>query len=135
MNASYVIDRESRIIFVSWSGIVTRDESIAAVKELIADPVFSPFYDRIYDVREVTEVKLNKANLLEFALVDPIYPSERRAVVASSPSIFGMGRMFGLLTGKEEQGNYRVFSEYQPALDWVRESKTSRELAQTKMAR
>ena len=135
MKATYHIDHESHIIFAHWSGKVTRDEAVAASRKLLADPAFSPFYDRIFDARDVTEVQLSKANLMELAMIDPIYPSERRAVVTSSSSVFGMGRMFGLLTGKEEQGNYRVFSDYEQALEWIRESKAAKKLHGTKMAR
>ena len=121
MKASYVIDSEARIIFSQWSGVVTQDETVAEMKRLLADKNFSPFYDRLYDVREVTQVQMTKDGLMAIAVLDPIYPSERRAVVTSNPAVFGMGRMFGLLTGKEEQGNYRVFSDYQQALNWLQE--------------
>ena len=121
MNATYKIEPEQRIIFSTWSGIVTYDEAIAATNALLLDRQFNPHYNRIYDVREVTEVRLTKASLMELAQIDPIYPSERRAVVATNPSVFGVGRMYGLLTGKEEKGSFRVVSDIQQALDWFKE--------------
>lgn len=105
---------------------MTNDESVAAVKELMNDPGFSPLYDRVIDARGVTEVKLTKGNLMDLAVIDPVYPSERRAVVTSSAAVFGMGRMFGLISGKEEQGTYRVFMDYEKAIDWINEPRPSK---------
>ncbi|MEO6035260.1 MAG: hypothetical protein ABIQ35_08400 [Verrucomicrobiota bacterium] len=118
MKATHQIDHQQRIIFAVWSGIVTHDEAMTAAQSLLADREFNPHYNRVYDVRGVTEAHLTKASLMELAQIDPIYPSERRAVIATSPSIFGMGRMYGLLTGKEEKGSFRVVANLQQAIDW-----------------
>jgi hypothetical protein len=126
MHVEYRIDPEQRIIFARWAGIVTHDEMMAAARTLMADPAFSPHYARIYDVREVTDAKLTRSNLIDLALFDPIYPSAKRAAVASSTSVYGMGRMFGLVTGTEEQGSFRIFSDYDEALQWVRQAKESK---------
>jgi len=121
MTATHQIDQEQRIIFSVWSGIVTLEEAISATRALLSAPAFSPHYNRIYDVRGVTDATLTKASLMELAQMDPIYPSARRAVVATNPTIFGMGRMFGLLTGTEERGSFRVVSSVEEALDWFKE--------------
>lgn len=123
MNATYRIDHKKRIIFCRWSGIATFSEAVAATTVLLADPDFNPHYNRLYDVRELTEAQITKTDLMELSQLDPIYPSERRAVVATNSSIFGIGRMFGLLTGTEESGNFRVVSDEQQALDWFGEAR------------
>lgn len=123
MNATYRIDHKKRIIFCLWSGLATYDAVVAATNEMLADPDFNPHYNRLYDVRGITEAKITKADLMELSQLDPIYPSEHRAVVATNPSIFGIGRMFGLLTGTEERGNFRVVSDEQQALDWFDEAR------------
>ncbi len=123
MNASFQINQDERLIFVQWSGVVTDAEAIAETQKLLHAPGFSHYYNRLYDMREVTQAKLSKGSLMELSLLDPIFPSERRAAVAQNPSIFGMGRMYGLLTGKEEIGNFRMFSDYDEALRWVSESR------------
>ena len=121
MNATHKIDQEQRVIYSVWSGAATQAEIVAATNALLSDPNFNPHYDRVYDVREVTEASLTKAGLMELSQIDPIYPSERRAVVATNPRISGIGRMYGLLTGTEENGRFRVVSDLQQALDWFKE--------------
>lgn len=73
---------------------MTYAEVKACIDKGVVDPEFSPTLDQFIDLRAVTsfEMAVDQAKLL--AASPHFSPSSKRALVASVPHVFGMGRLF-----------------------------------------
>jgi hypothetical protein len=68
------------------------------VEQGLNDPSFDPELNELVDLRSVTEFALSSDEIRTFARRRIYSPESRRALVASSPHIFGLGRMWEAYT-------------------------------------
>jgi hypothetical protein len=120
MPCVYVIDKERRLVISTGVGLVTFDDMKAQQNALFADPDFDPEFNQLIDATAVTKVELSRdaAQVLTSRNIFSI--RSRRALVANTPSVFGMGRM--LMTYFEmsnQPAETNVFHEMAPALRWL----------------
>ena len=102
------------------SELVTFAEGMAHEYRLYRDPGFDPTYAHLIDATRVTETPLTSSELASLARRTKFSPRSRRAVVATSPVRFGLGRMFEAylqLSGLAEFVN--TFKEMDGALEWL----------------
>lgn len=118
MPTHYEIDCTNRLILSFATGTLTDDEMDAHRKRLAADPDFDPEYRQLADFRGVTRLEITTARLREFAADNPWKKRTRRAFVCGSNEVFGMSRMFQLLTdgASAEVG---VFRDLEEARAWL----------------
>jgi len=120
MPARYVIFKEQRLVInVGW-GHLTFDDFRGQQQALTSDPDFDPSFDQLVDVSETTSLDLNIEEAKTIARRGIFLPTSRRAVVATDPAIFGMGRMMdvyhSMATHREQ---VRVFYDRKSALQWL----------------
>ena len=120
MPFSYVVYSEYRLVVSTGSDLVTWEEIKTRQDETKTDPGFNPEFDQIVDLRAVTgfDMTSDHARLLARRMI--FSASSKRAFVASSPSVFGVGRMWEMFTEvSDSPSQIRVFYDLPSALEWL----------------
>jgi len=120
MPCRYVIDKDRRLVISTGWDRLTFAEMKAQQDELTSDPNFDPAFNQLVDVTAVTVLDLSIGEAQRIANRGIYSPTSRRAVLASSPAIFGMARMMdayhSMATGREQVS---VFYDGDAALKWL----------------
>jgi hypothetical protein len=114
----YEIDRARRVVLSTAMGTVTDEELQTHMRGLAADPNFDPTYRQLVDLRDVSKVDVTSGGLRALGRSNPWKAPTRRAVVCERDVVFGLARMYELLTG-DDPHEVRVFREISEALDWL----------------
>ena len=121
MPVEYIIDKERRLVISTAWGPVTFAEARAHQERLRNDPDFHSEFNQFLDATGVTALDLSHEEAQTIARNSPHFAAvSRRAWVAPSPFIFGIGRMIGVyreIAGGTEQ--FRVFNDREQALKWL----------------
>ncbi len=120
MPCQYAIDKERRLVISTGSDLVTFDEMKAHQDQLLRDPDFNPEFNQLIDASGVTAVNLSRDAAQEITHRNIFSVRSRRALVATKPAIFGMGRL--LMTYFEmadSPSQTNVFHDFPPALKWL----------------
>jgi len=121
MPVEYVIDKERRLVITTASGRVTFAEARAHQERLRNDPDFRPEFNQFLDATAVTALDISNEEAKTIGSNSPHFASaSRRAWVAASPFLFGIGRMIAVyreMAGGTEQ--FRVFNDREQALKWL----------------
>jgi hypothetical protein len=101
------------------SGVLDDATLLAYVRAVMADPAYETAVADLFDARAVTSVQLTAEGIRTIATIirQSGRSSTRVAVVAESPTMFGMARMFEQLRDDIE---VVVFRDPDAALEWVR---------------
>jgi hypothetical protein len=118
MPYSFVIDPEHRLVISAAWGILRGEELVAHARALKAEPGFEPSFAQVADLRGITEVLVGSAGLLSLARHNPFGAGSRRAVIVATDVVFGMARMYGLMSD-DTPDELRVFREEAEALEWL----------------
>jgi hypothetical protein len=117
---NYSIDKERRLIISKAWDRLTFAEARAHEEELESDPDFDPEFNQLIDLTGVTtfDVSTVEAKVLSTRLV--FSPKSRRALVATNPQVFGMGRLLESyhIMGKARDET-RVFYKREEAMAWL----------------
>jgi hypothetical protein len=120
MPASYRIHKEQRLALITLSGCVTVADIQSLIEQGPKDPDFDPQLNELVDLRSVTEFALSSDEVRTFARRRVFSPESRRAFVASSPHIFGLGRMWEAYTALSDNPTaVCVFYDLPAALKWL----------------
>jgi hypothetical protein len=120
MSAEYRIDKKSRLVLSTGSGVFTMADALAAHQDkLLHDPDFAPDFCQLWDLSLVTEAQLTSDDLRRLARRSVFSPDSRRAVLVSSDLAFGLSRMFVIFRQMLGETGIRVFRDRGEALDWV----------------
>ena len=120
MPCHYIIDKERRLVISVGVDLVTFAEMKAHQDQLLRDPDFNPEFNQLIDATEVTAVDLSRDGAQEITHRNIYSPISRRALVATRPAVFGMGRL--LMTYFEmadPPSQTNVFYSLAPALKWL----------------
>jgi hypothetical protein len=121
MPVEYVIVNERHLVITTAREVVTFAEARVHQEQLKHDPDFSPKLDQLLDGTGITVLHITTEEAKMLARNSPPFsPSSRRAWVAPSPFLFGMGRLIATyreIAGGEEQ--FRVFYSRIEALKWM----------------
>lgn len=71
MPVTLMIDPEKRLTITIGSGLVTEDEFVRARAQLLADPTFDPYFDRIWDFSAVTEAQISEKMIAQLVGSSP----------------------------------------------------------------
>ena len=119
MPVFYKIDKERRVVLSTASGVVTLADAVSHMDKLSKDPDFDPSFSQISDFTHVTRIELSGEDIRRLAQRSVFSAHSRRAFIAPNETIFGVGRMFGILRGLEGEKGIRIFRTLEQALDWV----------------
>ena len=120
MPFSYVVYSVHRLVISTGSDLVTWEEIKARQDQTKIDPDFNPEFNQIVDLRAVTgfDMTSDHARLLARRMI--FSATSRRAFVAASPAVFGVGRMWEMFTEvSESPSQIRVFYDLPSALKWL----------------
>lgn len=123
MPLSYAIDRRRRVVVTRASGALTVDDAVSVRGLLQSDPVFRSHFALLFDLREVTQVKMSFQALARLASTLVFAPSARRAFVCATDLQHEVAHAFSLI-GREHQLVVRVFREPHAAEAWLGEHRT-----------
>jgi len=120
MPCSYAIYKKPRLIITKIRDRVAFPELRAHQEEFRNDPEFSPDYNLLIDATGAVALDISSDEARTIASQGLFAPTSRRAFLASSPAIFGMGRLLGVYSAmaiKQEQ--VQVFYDRAAALEWL----------------
>ncbi len=123
MPITFHIDPARRWLDMKLTGVVTMEESAAAMRQLFAHADYSDDFCGLIDCRELENI-LNVTELRGLADIQLARPGpswrSRRAVVVGSPQQYGTARVF-MVFAEAGPVQYSVFYNLEAALQWVRE--------------
>lgn len=126
MPCRYVIDRDKRLVITTAWDRVSFADAKAHQDELYADPKFSREFNQLIDATAVTHIDATAEEVRIIGARSIFSPTSRRAIVASHPLIFGIGRMLqaalNMASGRDQ---VNVFYERDAALKWLRKREDS----------
>src|SRR5215469_10439295 len=120
MPFSYIVRKDLRLVVSTGLDCVSWTEIKACQDQTKTDPNFNPEFDQIVDLRATTRFDMTgeQARVLARRMIFSF--SSKRAFVASSPAVFGMGRMWEAFTElSENPSQVQVFYDLSPALKWL----------------
>ena len=121
MPISSEIDLDKDIKIFTASGKLTFDEAMLEIKKFYDQPTKNV----MWDLRNVSDVKLSTEEVIEMAGLDQRTESSSRidgktAIVASQDLIFGLGRMFQSLSEfNAVPFDVMIFRSINEAQDWL----------------
>ena len=118
MPASYLIDREKRVVFSRGWGVVSDGDLYDHQQRLRNDPEFDPTFRQVMDFTETTTVSVSVAAIHQLASVRVFRPGTPRAIVVPATATYGLARMFQMLVEPEGE-TIEVFRELAPARNWL----------------
>ncbi len=121
MPCRYVIDIGRGLVISTGWGRVTFNEMKAHQDQLLRDPEFDPRFNQLVDGTTVTALEATPGELKTIVGRRFFSPTSRRAILASSLPILGMGRLMELYA-KMEPGREQVclFHDRESAMKWLR---------------
>lgn len=118
MPGAYTIDLPRSLVLSRGWGVLTDRELLAHVRALTTDSRFAPHFRQLADLRDVMEVKFTASTIREMVRLNPFGAGARRALVVTSDELFGMARMYQLLTD-ESPDELQIFRKMDDALQWL----------------
>ena len=110
MPVTFHIDKINEIVFVNAAGEVTAEDFRIHKRRLADDPDFDPHYGILLDLLSITKLRLSTAETREFATSYIFHKRARRAYVAPPNEVYGMMRMFALLSDFESD-EFQIFRD------------------------
>jgi hypothetical protein len=120
MPIRYLIDKKLRLVITIGSDCVTFTETRAHQDQLLSDPDFDPEYNQQIDLTGTTMLDMTVDEARTIASRKIFSSTSKRAFIASSPSIFGMGRLMQAYHEMApEPSQARVFYDRDAAMKWL----------------
>jgi hypothetical protein len=119
MKVKHSIDKQRRLVLTTAEGCVTLDDVREHQDRLLADPEFDSSFDQLIDMTSVTTLDVSADGARTIAHRRIFSPKSRRAIVATKPHIFGMGRMLEIYHEDVEYAEVEVFRSMDEALKWL----------------
>ncbi len=121
MPFSHIVYKKHRLVISTGSGGVTQAEIRARQDQTANDHDFDPEFDQIVDLTAVTAFDMSMDEFTTLARRKVFASQSRRAFVANSPHIFGMGRLWEAHSelSDEDPSKIHVFYDFPSALEWL----------------
>jgi hypothetical protein len=116
----YFIDKERRLVISTGWGHLTFAEAKALQSAVLVDPDFNPDFNQLVDVTTVGKLDISFDEAKRLAREKMFSPASQRALVATSPAVFGMMRLMGTYHELGETSSLvSVFYDVPSALAWL----------------
>jgi len=119
MPQAYRIDRKNRLVISKAWGVCTAFDVMEFREQVLHDDDFDPNFCQLVDVSQVTDVDLTANEIRMLAEMSPFSPESRRALVATTPLVFGFLRMFETWRSLRGEKYIRVFHNRNDAMAWL----------------
>ncbi|MBM2838107.1 MAG: hypothetical protein HW415_732 [Deltaproteobacteria bacterium] len=122
MPINYRIDLRQNMIWTTVTGILTDGELLEHKQKIVRDPDFRPGMRELSDVRNVEQIDITSEGVQRFVAQDAddvlLLRNHRIAIVAQEDVVFGMARMYAMMTEKY-LGDVMVFRDMEDAIAWL----------------
>ena len=118
MPCGYTIDLARSLVLSRGWDLVTDRELLAHVRTLTSDPRFARDFRQLVDLRDVTDVQITVSTIRDMVRLNPFGAGARRAVVITSDVVFGMARMYQILSD-DSPDELLIFRKIDDALRWL----------------
>jgi len=118
VSLSVTVDVARGLIVTCASGVLTFEDVVSARAQAQANPNFDARYNDLFDLREVTEIRITGAEMARIAATSVLAPGVCRAFVVTTQVQYGMARMFSGLAEPHDQ-NVFVFRDLAVAEAWL----------------
>jgi hypothetical protein len=118
MPAEYKIDKTLGVVFSSAHAVVTDKEAYSHQNKLRNDPDFDPGFSQLFDFALVAQAELSMDAIHYLAERNPFGLGSKRAFVAPADLMYGLSRMFQVLT-MEHQDELSVFRDMHEARKYL----------------
>lgn len=118
---TFEIDAARRIRRQVFKGVITEAVLFAAYNDLVSQPDFDPSMADLADMREVERLDLStKAvkQLVSLFEAPELQSESKLAIVAASDHVFGMARMYEILSSNTSE-HIQVFRDMAQAEAWL----------------
>jgi hypothetical protein len=120
MPFNYAVYCEHRLVISTGSCRVTWEEIKERQDQTQTDPNFNPEFNQIVDLRSVASFDMTSEHAQMLARRMIFSSTSKRAFVAPSPGVFGVGRMWEIFTElSDNPSQIRVFYDLPAALQWL----------------
>jgi hypothetical protein len=127
MPGAYTVDLTRSLVLSRGWGVLTDRELLAHVRALTIDSRFAPHFRQFVDLRDVMDVQFTASTIREMVRLNPFGAGARRALVVTSDELFGMARMYQLMTD-ESPAELQIFRKADHALQWLGIADAKKEL-------
>lgn len=118
MPISYNIDQQQQTVFTCVRGIIVGDDILEQQNRLKSDPLFNPHMKELISCLEQENAAMDSVDKMFTVANCPWGEHAKRAIVADTPLIIGLSRMFQLhMMGKH--GDIEVFRNIDDAREWL----------------
>ncbi len=122
MPARYVVHVDERLVYTTFSGIVTLDDVVRLISALCADPSFNSEFAEIVDLSSASDVRLGYEEFKRLEELDPFSDGSKRAfVIPTNPAVYGVTRMYQLI--QNDDPTIKIFRTEQEAREWVKNAR------------
>jgi hypothetical protein len=118
MSITYSIDQERHLVRSRGWGVISTEDLNDWIGSLLADRLFRADFRSLIDLSLVTDITVDAVALARAASTPLFDPGVRRAIVATSDSVFGVARMFASYAERIGQV-LMVFRELWLAEEWL----------------
>jgi len=118
MPVSYSIDPAQGLVLNIGTGVLTDADMRETQQRMIADADFRSTYSQLFDLTDVTDVRLTSPYLREMADATAFAPGSRRALVVTQTLLYGLSRMFQAFLGDHGEA-FRIFGSRADAEAWL----------------
>jgi hypothetical protein len=118
MPVSYTIDRKNKLVIATATGVLSADDIWQFRREIVRDPDFDPNLSQL-GVLSDCDIDLTADEVRILAGTSLFSLHSRRALVGTSPEVYGLARMFEIVRGLRGDQHIRVFRTRDEALAWL----------------
>ena len=118
MSLNVTVDVTRGLIVTRATGVLTFEDVLSARAQAQANPNFNAGYNDLFDLREVTEIRISGAEMARIAATSVLARGVCRAFVVTTQVQYGMARMFSGLAEPHDQ-NVFVFRDLAVAEAWL----------------
>ena len=121
MPADYLINRNLGVVFSQAWGVLTDSDLLDHQRRLAQDERFQPDLNQIFSFEDVTVVEVTPAGIQTLAERTLFGVGSRRAFVVQpgAMKMFGLMRMFEMLTAEHPDKLRVQFDHLSTALQWI----------------
>lgn len=127
MPGAYTVDLARSLVLSRGWGVLTDRELLAHVRALTIDSRFAPHFRQFVDLRDVMDVQFTASTIREMVRLNPFGAGARRALVVTNDELFGMARMYQLMTD-ESPAELQIFRKADHAPQWLGIADAKKEL-------
>jgi hypothetical protein len=116
---NFIIDEENKVIICHAAGVLTFERVHEFRARMKSDKRFKRDYRQMLDLRDLTSIPLDSAQIRQLAEEHVFEPDAHRAFVVSTGLQHGLGRMFSAFREVEGEKNIGVFRTLEEAVHWL----------------